>query len=230
MYNICYYEYGQFILLGDSQALLQLSKLTLYILQTRVLSKPSNEYRKEALMFLIHFLGDIHQPLHTENASRGGTQLDVRFDNRNEDLHGVWDSDILHKYRHLPSSIGQNKPKEREEARKWADELYQSKEDKNMQLCKKGPECYDIKKPQKCALLWASEANCRICTHVLKPKVKWLENNDLGGEYYEDAVPVVVDLVRKSGLRLGAWLNALAAIQPSEEDLVVQDPEVDGEL
>jgi hypothetical protein len=34
----------------------------------------------EALMFLVHFLGDIHLPLHTENMDRGGSQIPACFD------------------------------------------------------------------------------------------------------------------------------------------------------
>lgn len=37
-----------------------------------------------------------------------------------------------------------------------------------------------------------------------------MEGVDLSGEYYEGAVPVVVEMIAKAGRRLGAWLNALA--------------------
>jgi len=180
-------------------------------------------------MFLIHFLGDIHQPLHTELAYQGGNKLMVDFDGHRERLHATWDSSILLKYRGLPDDLHKNEPKEKRAAAKWADELYDSEPDKDLQDCKREPECDDISNAQTCALRWASEANCRICTHVLTPTISWLQNNDLGGDYYKDAAPIVVDLMKKAGLRLGAWINALGAIQPAEEYLVIQDVGKSGE-
>jgi hypothetical protein len=38
------------------------------------------EQRTESLKFLIHFLGDIHQPLHVSGRGKGGNDMSVRFD------------------------------------------------------------------------------------------------------------------------------------------------------
>jgi hypothetical protein len=75
-------------------------------------------------MYLIHFLGDIHQPLHVENLDRGGNDIHVCFDHRcnKENLHGIWDTDIIHKARGLKHSEKHNE--EKEAASKWADELH----------------------------------------------------------------------------------------------------------
>jgi hypothetical protein len=64
--------------------------------------------RADALRFLIHFVGDIHQPLHDEtNGDRGGNCIPVEYEEESprktspdhEDyfpnLHAVWDTDIL---------------------------------------------------------------------------------------------------------------------------------------
>jgi hypothetical protein len=48
--------------------------------------------RVEALKFLIHFIGDIHQPLHDEAEEKGGNGIHVFFDNRcgtRENLHSI---------------------------------------------------------------------------------------------------------------------------------------------
>lgn len=47
--------------------------------------------RNEALKFLIHFIGDIHQPLHATGRDRGGTQAQVRFAHQVTNMHTVWD-------------------------------------------------------------------------------------------------------------------------------------------
>jgi hypothetical protein len=60
----------------------------------------------EALRFLVHFIGDIHQPLHNCKRLRGGNDCRVKFNNqtkfRNYDgsmvpinLHTVWDELML---------------------------------------------------------------------------------------------------------------------------------------
>jgi hypothetical protein len=48
------------------------------------------------LAFLIHFVGDIHQPLHsTTNADRGGTCQQVNVAPGEENFHYVWDDAVV---------------------------------------------------------------------------------------------------------------------------------------
>lgn len=42
----------------------------------------SPELENEALKFLLHFLGDVHQPLHLTGRERGGNGAKVTFDGR----------------------------------------------------------------------------------------------------------------------------------------------------
>ena len=52
--------------------------------------------RTEALMFLIHFVGDLHQPLHcSDNHDRGGNDVHVQFHDNPTNLHSLWDSGLL---------------------------------------------------------------------------------------------------------------------------------------
>ena len=52
--------------------------------------------RKEALMFLVHFVGDMHQPLHcSDNKDKGGNDVKLDFFGRPSNLHSVWDSGLL---------------------------------------------------------------------------------------------------------------------------------------
>ena len=53
----------------------------------------------EALKLLVHFVGDVHQPLHVSRPwDRGGTRLKVSFFGRVGNLHWVWDSAIVDWY------------------------------------------------------------------------------------------------------------------------------------
>lgn len=42
----------------------------------------SVEAAQEALKFLIHFVGDMHQPLHLSGRDKGGNGAKVHWDNR----------------------------------------------------------------------------------------------------------------------------------------------------
>lgn len=49
------------------------------------------------LRFLIHFMGDLHQPLHLTGRDRGGNNAMFRFEGRARSLHSTWDSGIMTK-------------------------------------------------------------------------------------------------------------------------------------
>jgi nuclease S1 len=67
----------------------------------RVLQDPKagKAEKQQALKFLVHFIEDLHQPLHVgDTGSRGGNQIQVRFYNAGSNLHRVWDSQIMERH------------------------------------------------------------------------------------------------------------------------------------
>jgi hypothetical protein len=61
----------------------------------------SNAERAEALKFLVHFVGDAHQPLHAGyQDDRGGNDFQISYQGNGWNLHSVWDSLIVDS-RHL---------------------------------------------------------------------------------------------------------------------------------
>jgi len=57
------------------------------------------------LAFLIHFVGDIHQPLHAANdADEGGNCIKVDSDPRAKNLHYAWDDTIVRRLEHSVDS------------------------------------------------------------------------------------------------------------------------------
>jgi hypothetical protein len=55
--------------------------------------------KQQALKFLIHFVADLHQPLHVgDNNDQGGNLLQVRFFGEGTNLHRVWDSEIMRRH------------------------------------------------------------------------------------------------------------------------------------
>jgi len=58
--------------------------------------KLSNDERSKALKFVIHLMGDLHQPLHIGNGTdRGGNNCKVVFHKQLINLHRLWDADMI---------------------------------------------------------------------------------------------------------------------------------------
>lgn len=63
--------------------------------------KAPREERAEALKFLVHFVGDIHQPMHAAKEAAGGNGIHVSFLSNNRcgpyqcNLHAVWDTSMI---------------------------------------------------------------------------------------------------------------------------------------
>jgi hypothetical protein len=52
--------------------------------------------KQEALRFVVHFVGDVHQPLHVgRRADRGGNDVEVTLFGDKTNLHSVWDSGLI---------------------------------------------------------------------------------------------------------------------------------------
>jgi len=52
--------------------------------------------RLEALAYVVHFVSDLHQPLHTiTNNDNGGNSITVTVNGRETNLHSFWDSGLL---------------------------------------------------------------------------------------------------------------------------------------
>jgi S1/P1 Nuclease len=49
----------------------------------------------DALKFLVHFVGDVHQPFHAVATERGGNGIHVTFFGNRTNLHAVWDSGFI---------------------------------------------------------------------------------------------------------------------------------------
>jgi hypothetical protein len=69
----------------------------------RILGDPQQPFvaRSEALKFLVHFVGDLSQPLHAVGDARGGNDIPVTAFGSAQcgdypcNLHGVWDSQLI---------------------------------------------------------------------------------------------------------------------------------------
>lgn len=68
------------------------------LVSERTLESPTESWGEKdvALRFLVHFIGDLHQPLHSgRGGDKGGLMVPVRWGERNSNLHSVWDSGMI---------------------------------------------------------------------------------------------------------------------------------------
>lgn len=59
-------------------------------------ARRTREERAEALKFLVHFVADVHQPLHSgRRPDKGGNDFQINLDGEGTNLHSVWDFHLL---------------------------------------------------------------------------------------------------------------------------------------
>ncbi|OMO63535.1 S1/P1 nuclease [Corchorus capsularis] len=150
----------------------------------------------EALLFLSHFMGDIHQPLHVSFASdRGGNTIDVHWYTRKQVLHHVWDSNIIETAEErfydsdvdaMVDAIQHNITTE------WADQV------KRWESCSLNKTvCPDI---------YASEGIKAACDWAYKGVTN---GSVLQDDYFLSRLPIVNWRLAQGGVRLAATLNRI---------------------
>ncbi|EMO44804.1 S1/P1 nuclease [Leptospira santarosai] len=67
----------------------------------------TNAKRLQALSFVVHFIGDIHQPLHVaeRNHDFGGNKVKVQIGRYKTNLHSFWDTNLVNSISTNPISI-----------------------------------------------------------------------------------------------------------------------------
>lgn len=116
--------------------------------------------RAQAAKFVIHFVGDLHQPLHNENVERGGNGIHVLWDGRDFNLHHVWDSSIAEKW------IGGLRGKPYPLAERWANQLaVEITDGKFAEEKESWLKGLDIENVIDTSMAWSREANALVCSH-----------------------------------------------------------------
>lgn len=58
--------------------------------------KAAPQARIKALKYIIHLVGDAHQPMHvSRKEDKGGNDIQVRFQDKGTNLHALWDSGLI---------------------------------------------------------------------------------------------------------------------------------------
>ncbi|KAK3006104.1 hypothetical protein RJ639_017427 [Escallonia herrerae] len=160
----------------------------------------------EALLFLSHFMGDIHQPLHVGFTSdKGGNTIDVHWYTRKSVLHHVysvlmssiqvWDDNIIETAdeRFYDSNVdGLVDALQKNITNEWADQV------QKWENCGGNkPTCPDI---------YASEGIKAACDWAYKGVS---EDSVLKDDYFLSRLPIVNLRLAQGGVRLAATLNRI---------------------
>lgn len=163
-----------------------------------------------ALRWIVHFIGDIAQPLHTEAIAIGGNTINVTFDGEDWNLHALWDTAIPNKIRNIGSNVSLA------DAQAWATDLVEEIKSGEYKACAQTwVQGDDIADAKRSALAWARDTNLYVCSSVFPDSVEAVSTYDLGDSYFEQAAETVQLQIAKGGYRLAHWLDQLAAAHQS---------------
>lgn len=116
--------------------------------------------RAQAAKFVVHFVSDIHQPLHDEDVAKGGNGIHVLWEGSELNLHHVWDSSIAERL------VGGVRRKPYPEAKEWAGNITAKIRDGGFKgQSKEWLDGVDFADPISTALGWAREGNQYVCSH-----------------------------------------------------------------
>ena len=143
------------------------------------------EEKAIALKFVVHFIGDLHQPMHVSRAEdKGGNSIQVQFNGKGMNLHSRWDSGLINR------------------EGKTFDQM--AKDYDNASAA-------DIKKWQSDDLMHWIWESYQVSTQIYGDVEK---SNKLDDAYYRKYMPVVQERIEKAGIRLAGELNSIFAAYP----------------
>lgn len=168
---------------------------------TQVGCTPSVE-SEEALKFLIHFFGDITQPLHVSNRDRGGNSAKLVYAKKQSNLHSIWDTQMVQ------DRISELESKDL--AGYLVSEIktgaYSS--DAKSWLSNESFSSLSSLRNSKVAIEYSMDTDQYNCQKVWAGYLKD-PSRDFSGDYYQDAIPVIDLQLAKGGYRLAHHINQI---------------------
>jgi hypothetical protein len=193
--------------------------------QVAILRDPtaSPQARADALRYIIHFVGDIHQPMHdTTNNDRGGNCVPVTFfgkapgethataESYSPNLHSVWDVNIIDQL--SDGKTPQQLADELNEKFQARESAWQSEKPNFETWAWEGHQLAEKitygALPVKIAIETARPVNTCADDDHISTRMLHL-NEDLEADYQNAADPAVEEQLTKAGIRLAALLDSL---------------------
>jgi hypothetical protein len=144
--------------------------------------------RLDALRFLVHFVADVHQPLHVgDNDDRGGNGTQVQFLGDTTNFHRVWDSGLIEETRQNDRAWAERVRRRitPEQAKSWANDPVETWADESLAAAKR-------------AYQGPTPGTPRIASGA-----------SLGRSYHDFALPIVEDRLARAAVRLAHELEAV---------------------
>jgi len=150
----------------------------------------SKEEKNFSLKFLIHYVGDLHQPLHTGRPEdKGGNLVSIQWFGHRENLHHVWDTSIM-ETAHRQDFKGKT---QKERVEWYADYLEQHQAEGGCDPDLEG---------------WLN--------HIISTRpVAYTGVEGESAEYLRKALPVVEEHLAQAGYHMACLLNSVFADQKS---------------
>jgi len=140
----------------------------------------SKEDKVFYLKFLVHLIGDLHQPMHVGKAEdKGGNTFQVQWFGNGANLHSVWDSKMINHYDMTFTELADNSAKISKE---------------QVKFLQKGTTAD-----------WANETQ----TFAIKAYESAKSGENLKYRYMYDNFGIVRSQLQKGGIRLAKVLNGL---------------------
>ena len=134
-----------------------------------------------AIKFIVHLIGDLHQPLHVGTGlDRGGNNFKVKFFNRTSNLHSVWDYGMIGR-----STLSYTE---------WTTFL-------SKQISAQDVKQWTVVDP----LVWMQES-AEIRATIYPSDIA---EPELGYTYLYNHLPTVKLRLKQAGVRIAAYLNYL---------------------
>lgn len=193
--NLCTYSYTRDCYSGQGvEGMCAAGAINNYTSQlTNYNSSESTYNLTEALLFLAHITGDIHQPLHVGFTSdKGGNTILVHWYQRKENLHHVWDDEII--YRAVSTLYGSD-------IQAFRDDIAANITDNDAMQWGSCDGNYIA-----CPDIYAKESVNAACTWAYKDASS---GSYLGDNYFNSRLPIVEQRIARGGVRLASILNNL---------------------
>ncbi|MDQ7947407.1 MAG: S1/P1 nuclease [Pedobacter sp.] len=150
--------------------------------KTLIDPKSTKQQQVYALKFVLHFVGDIHQPMHISRAEdKGGNTIQLNYDGKGTNLHSLWDTKMLEKagldYTQLAAKYSQVAPSQ---IKQW-------------------------QKDDVIQWIWESYQ----ISSTLYAEVDTMKKRSIGDDYYQSHLPIVERRLQQAGIRLAGILNKI---------------------
>lgn len=145
--------------------------------------------RRRALLFFVHFVEDVHQPLHVgDRGDRGGNLSQVQYHGQGDNLHRLWDTSMIEATK--------------ETDKRWTDDV----------MALVTPASVTEWETHRRVEEWADEslrAAQEAYTEARPPHKPLGTGAEIGPDYERRSLPVVRLRLAQAGVRLADELNAI---------------------